>query len=240
MVKVLLTNVVVHNNPSKFSSNFKFEIQFECLEQLMHELEFKLIYVGSAETCEHDQVLDVVVIDAVPAGTYKFLFEAPPPDRNKIPVDDVVGVTVVLVKGMYRDHEFVRVGYYVLNEYDDPELKENPPTKPDFDKLSRNIAVGDPRVTTFPINWGENPDSVPFPPLSEEDQQMMVNAMQSVSVENDDDIVNQFDSSLNDNFTSITTNTFDDLSMANTKITETTTAITVMESSGDVFQTTAA
>ncbi|CAF0728730.1 unnamed protein product [Didymodactylos carnosus] len=240
MVKVLLTNVVVHNNPAKFSSSFNFEIQFECLEQLTHELEFKLIYVGSAETCDHDQVLDVVVIDAVPAGTYKFLFEAPAPDKNKIPVDDVVGVTVVLVKGMYRDHEFVRVGYYVLNEYDDPELKENPPTKPDFDKLSRNIAVGDPRVTTFPINWEDNPDCLPFPPLSEEDQQRMADAMQSVSVENDDNIVNQFDSSLDDHFKSSTTTTFDNLSMINTKTTDTTAVITVTENNGDVFQTTAA
>ena len=39
------------------------------------ELEFKLVYVGDAKEDKQDQVLDVVVIDAVAAGTYKFVFE---------------------------------------------------------------------------------------------------------------------------------------------------------------------
>lgn len=39
------------------------------------ELEFKLVYVGDAKEDKHDQVLDVVVIDAVAPGTYKFVFE---------------------------------------------------------------------------------------------------------------------------------------------------------------------
>jgi hypothetical protein len=34
MVKVMISNVSVHNNPAKFLSNFTFEIKFECLEQL--------------------------------------------------------------------------------------------------------------------------------------------------------------------------------------------------------------
>ena len=34
MVKVMISNVSVHNNPAKFLSNYTFEIKFECLEQL--------------------------------------------------------------------------------------------------------------------------------------------------------------------------------------------------------------
>lgn len=52
-----------------------------------------------------------------------------------IPVADVVGVTVVLITCSYRGAEFVRVGYYVNNEYSDPELRENPPACPEFDKV---------------------------------------------------------------------------------------------------------
>jgi len=195
MAKVILSNVTVHNAQAKFLSNFTFEIQFECLEQLTQELEFKLIYVGSSESSDHDQVLDIVVIDAVGPGTYKFLFEAPAPDPKKLPIDDVVGVTIVLVMGMYRNQEFARVGYYVLNEYDDLELKDNPPLKVDFEKLCRTIAVDDPRVTTFPIIWEEKEkiDQLPFPLLSEEERNMATmsdelesveDAMQLVSVEN--------------------------------------------------------
>ncbi len=36
---------------------------------------------------------------------------------------------------LYRNQEFARVGYYVFTEYDDPELRENPPVKIDFEKV---------------------------------------------------------------------------------------------------------
>ena len=43
-------------------------------------------------------------------------------------------VSVVLLLALYRNQEFARVGYYVFTEYDDPELRENPPVKVDFEK----------------------------------------------------------------------------------------------------------
>jgi len=49
--------------------------------------------------------------------------------------------------------EFVRVGYYVNNDYIDEELRENPPPQVDFSKLYRNILVEKPRVTRFLIEW---------------------------------------------------------------------------------------
>lgn len=153
MAKVHILNVTVHNNPAPFFTPFQFEIHFECLEELQDDLEFKIIYVGSAETYEFDQVLDQIVVDAVPQGQFKFMFQADPPDTSKIPSDDAVGVTVVLITASYREQEFVRVGYYVTNEYDDAELRENPPVEPQFDKLVRTIAAHEPRVTKFKINW---------------------------------------------------------------------------------------
>lgn len=153
MAKVHILNVTVHNNPATFYTPFQFEIHFECLEELQDDLEFKIIYVGSAETYEFDQVLDQIVVDAVPQGQFKFMFQADPPDTLKIPADDAVGVTVVLITASYREQEFVRVGYYVTNEYEDMELRENPPSEPQFDKLVRAIAANEPRVTKFKINW---------------------------------------------------------------------------------------
>lgn len=64
-----------------------------------------------------------------------------------------MGVTVVLITASYRQQEFVRVGYYVNNEYEDQELKDNPPSEPQFNKLVRTIAADQPRVTKFKINW---------------------------------------------------------------------------------------
>jgi len=62
-------------------------------------------------------------------------FQADPPNHTRIPREDVVGVTVVLLTCSYRQQEFIRVGYYVNNEYVDPEFRENPPQEPDFDQV---------------------------------------------------------------------------------------------------------
>jgi len=48
--------------------------------------------------------------------------------------------------------EFLRVGYYVSNEYDDPEMQENPPDKPDFERLRRNILASNPRYKNL-LKW---------------------------------------------------------------------------------------
>ena len=46
-----------------------------------------------------------------------------------------MGVTVVLLTCAYKGNEFARVGYYVNNEYTDPEMAETPPAIPVFEKV---------------------------------------------------------------------------------------------------------
>lgn len=55
------------------------------------------------------------------------------------------------------------------NDYDDEQLREEPPPKVSVDRVQRNILADKPRVTKFPINFhpennehGEEP-----PPLAE-------------------------------------------------------------------------
>jgi len=159
MAKVQVMNVVVLDNPSAFLNPFQFEITFECLEDLQEDLEWRIIYVGSAESEAFDQVLDTVYVGPVPQGRHMFVFQADPPDPAKIPVADVIGVTVVLLTCSYRGQEFIRVGYYVNNDYGDPELRETqPPSAPQFDKLQRNILATNPRVTRFKVDWDDNPN----------------------------------------------------------------------------------
>nr|KAF6400374.1 anti-silencing function 1B histone chaperone [Rousettus aegyptiacus] len=135
MAKVSVLNVAVLENPSPFHSPFRFEISFECNEALADDLEWKIIYVGSAESEEFDQILDSVLVGPVPAGRHMFVFQADAPNSSLIPESDAVGVTVVLITCTYHGQEFIRVGYYVNNEYPDPELRENPPSKPDFSQV---------------------------------------------------------------------------------------------------------
>ncbi|KAK9887318.1 hypothetical protein WA026_021626 [Henosepilachna vigintioctopunctata] len=158
MAKVQLCNITVMDNPSPFLNPFQFEITFECIEELKEDLEWKMIYVGSAESEEYDQVLDSVFVGPIPEGKHMFVFQADPPNVSRIPENDALGVTVVLLTCSYRSQEFIRVGYFINNEYNDPELKENAPSPPQFDKVVRNILASEPRVTRFKVNWE---DTVP-------------------------------------------------------------------------------
>lgn len=62
---------------------------------------------------------------------------------------------MVLITCSYNDAEFVRVGYYVNNEYDCDELRETPPEAPIPERIIRTILGDKPRVTRFPIKWDD-------------------------------------------------------------------------------------
>ena len=147
------------DNPAPFLSPFSFEITFECLQPLSDDLEWKVLYVGSAEDTSHDQVLDEILVGPIPVGINKFVLQADAPDISQIPEGDILGVTVVLVTCSYREKEFVRVGYYVNNEYTEEYDEEAGPPKPlNMSKVKRSVLAEKPRVTRFPIQWGDAKD----------------------------------------------------------------------------------
>ena len=71
-------------------------------------MEWKLTYVGSAESSTHDQILDTIYVGPVPEGRHMFVFQADGPDHNKIPAKDILGVTAVMITCSYHGQEFVR------------------------------------------------------------------------------------------------------------------------------------
>lgn len=86
-------------------------------------MEWKVLYVGSAHDASKDQTLDEILVGPIPVGINKFVLQADAPDPEQLPPDEILGVTVVLVTCSYRDREFIRVGYYVNNEYMNPEYQ---------------------------------------------------------------------------------------------------------------------
>ncbi|KAL6454312.1 ASF1 Histone chaperone ASF1 [Candida maltosa Xu316] len=170
---VSLTGIEVLNNPAKFSDPYEFQITFECLESLKHDLEWKLTYVGSSDSLDHDQELDSLLVGPIPVGINSFLFKADAPSPELIPASELVSVTVIILSCSYNDKEFVRVGYYVNNEYDSEELRENPPAKVQIDHVVRNILAEKPRVTRFNIVWDNDDDGNPdgYPPEQPEDEE---------------------------------------------------------------------
>lgn len=164
-----ISDITVLSNPAKFTDPYVFRITFECMAPLEEDLEWKLIYVGSAESESFDQELDTCMVGPVPVGVNSFEFEAAAPLPSRIPPSDLIGVTVILLTCSYSDSEFVRIGYYVNTEYADPALKAlydasleegaesagivaPDPTK-HVDGLVRSVLSEKPRVTRFNIKW---------------------------------------------------------------------------------------
>jgi hypothetical protein len=79
-------------------------------------------------------------VGPVPLGINRFVFQAPCPDVSKIPVNDLIGVTVVLITCSYRSHEFLRIGYYVNNDYDGMTIMADPALTGGDDSMDINIS----------------------------------------------------------------------------------------------------
>lgn len=69
---------------------------------------------------------------------------------GRIPAGDLLGVTALLLTCSYKGEEFVRVGYYVNIEYEQPQGADlnnaeplQVPNPPPVDKLFRNIMAGE-------------------------------------------------------------------------------------------------
>lgn len=116
------------------------------------DLEWRLIYVSSPGREDLDQELDNCLVGPIPAGVNSFEFEGSPLNPSIIPPEDVLGVAALILTGSYNEQEFVRVGYYQNTEYEDEELKENPPKNIAVERLMRDINTK-PRVTRFQIKW---------------------------------------------------------------------------------------
>ena len=95
------------------------------------------------------------MVGPVPVGVNRFILQADAPNNSLIATGDLIGVTVVLITCSYMDQEFVKIGYYVNNEYNHPSYDpEGPlPTQVDTQFLFRNILADKPIVTRINIDW---------------------------------------------------------------------------------------
>lgn len=171
MALVNVTNVHVLDNPTTFLNPFQFEITFECLQELQDDLEWKIVYVGSAESEEHDQVLEEVMVGPVLVGVNRFILTSNAPNHLAIPQGDLLGVTVILLSCSYLDNKFLQIGYYVNNDYNEEYDPENPPNPIEIQKVFRNILAQEPRVTRYPVDWTGGNAAFPDAPVESADGQ---------------------------------------------------------------------
>ena len=162
MASINILNIIPKNTTSKFTDPFSFEIIFEVLSNLKKEIEWKMIYIGSAEDKNYDQILETIEIDGpFHLGSMKFEFIGEAPDISKIPESEILGVTAIILCCSYNNQEFFRCGYYLNNIYDNEEMNMNPPEKVNKDRIIRSLLADKPRITRFDIDWdNENIDNI--------------------------------------------------------------------------------
>ncbi len=160
MASINILNIIPKNITSKFTDPFSFEVIFEVLSELKKEIEWKMIYIGSAEDKKYDQILETIEIDGpFKLGSMKFEFIGEAPDIKQIPESEILGVTAVILCCSYNNQEFFRCGYYLNNVYDSEEMNLNPPEKVDQSRIIRSLLADKPRITRFDIEW-DNGDKV--------------------------------------------------------------------------------
>ena len=154
MASINILNIIPKTTINKFTDPFSFEIIFEVLSELTKEMEWKMIYIGSAEDTKYDQILETIEIDGpFQLGSMKFEFVGDAPDISKIPESEILGVTAIILCCSYNNQEFFRCGYYLNNLYDNEEMNFNPPEKVDKDHIIRSLLADKPRITRFDIDW---------------------------------------------------------------------------------------
>ena len=154
MSSINILNIIPKTTTSKFTDPFSFEIIFEVLSELKKEMEWKMIYIGSAEDKKYDQILETIEIDGpFHLGSMKFEFTGEAPDISLIPESELLGVTAIVLCCSYNNQEFFRCGYYLNNLYDNEEMNLNPPEKVDTSHIVRSLLADKPRITRFDIDW---------------------------------------------------------------------------------------
>ncbi len=145
----LLDITVLNPDGAPFTSGFSFQVTFECVAPLAGELEWRVVYVGSARSEAHDQELDSVLVGPVMLGVSRFVLDVPAPNPAKIPAEDLLGATAIMITCSYKGKEFVKVGYWVSNS------PKNPPAEgASFARRPRAAAeAGLLTLTPLPLRW---------------------------------------------------------------------------------------
>lgn len=126
MSKVRVTNIQLPHVKSPFNSPIKLSIEFEALAPLAQELHWKVIYIGSANSCQHDQVLESFSFPVTALGACSFQVDVAAPDHRLIPTfDDLLGATLLMISAVYNESEFFRCSYFVYNNFQDEGALQN-------------------------------------------------------------------------------------------------------------------
>jgi hypothetical protein len=91
MAQVHINNIVVDNNPAPVLAPLKFHVTFDCFTPLPGTFDWKIIYIGSPENSQFDQVVDSFDMDNLQAGIMQFTVDSAAPNFALVPPEEIVG-----------------------------------------------------------------------------------------------------------------------------------------------------
>lgn len=68
MSAIQITNIQVKNPKDYFQSEIDIVLDCEVFHELSREFEFRVVYIGSANNSDKDQILDLMRIQPMPVG----------------------------------------------------------------------------------------------------------------------------------------------------------------------------
>lgn len=96
-------------------------------------------------------MIDEFDMKNIEPGCMTFNTDSNAPDFSRIPPNEIIGTTAILISVSYEGQEFFRVGYYIINEYEDPNAEV--PAQIQLQKIRRRIIAENPRIMRFEIEW---------------------------------------------------------------------------------------
>lgn len=120
MLPVVVINFVEILDPvSKFTEPFRFKISFSAAQHLEEDLEWSMIYIGSAEDDDggdmYEEVLEEVVVGPVGPGKHTFILEGPCPKLDKVPSGNIF-LGGIAINCFYKEKQLFKVAYFLQNE----------------------------------------------------------------------------------------------------------------------------
>ena len=96
MAQVHINNIVVENNPASVLDPFSFQITFESFSTLPGVFDWKIIYIGSPNNPDSDQIIESFDMDNISTGVMQFSVQSDPPNFNLIPQEEIIGTCFVM------------------------------------------------------------------------------------------------------------------------------------------------
>ena len=116
MSRVNVTNIILTNQQEPFLKPISLSIYFDVLSPLQGPIEWRAIYVGSADSIEYDQILGYLSVPIDQPGEKQFEWSIRAPDPRLIPsLDDLLGASVLMISAQFLSQEFFRCSYFVYN-----------------------------------------------------------------------------------------------------------------------------